>query len=435
MNAAEGPNGVRGLLRGNVLWLSVVSFLNDTASEMIYPLLPAFVLQMLGAGPAFLGLIEGVADATASLVKLGGGWLSDRLGRRKALAVWGYGLAVVARPFMALAAAAWHVLVIRFADRVGKGIRTAPRDALLAESVPAGRLGAAFGLHRAADHAGAVLGPLLASALLLALPSDLRLVFALAAIPGLVAVAVLAARVRDVPIPEATPPSSGSPASTSARGRGAPAGAGAVPPGDPPASASAFDRLGGPFLRLMGVLVVFTLGNASDAFLLLRAQDLGVALVLVPVLWAAFHVSKMAWSVPGGLLADRAGPRRAILAGWLFYAATYAGFAVASREWEIWALFLVYGLFYGLTEAPEKALVAGLAPADIRGLGFGVYHASIGIAALPASLLFGFLWQRFGAETAFLAGAGLALLAALLLGLLVPRGAGRIPAPAPESGG
>ncbi|HEX9107862.1 MAG TPA: MFS transporter, partial [Longimicrobiales bacterium] len=202
---AEGPGAgsattrprLRALLRGNVLWLSVVSLLNDSASEMIYPLLPAFVLQVLGAGPAFLGLIEGVADATSSLVKLGGGWLSDRLRRRKVLAVWGYGIAAGLRPFIALATAPWHVLAIRFADRVGKGVRTAPRDALLAESVAPGVRGTAFGIHRAADHAGAVIGPLLATALLLLPATRLRLVFALAAIPGLLGVIVLIARVRE----------------------------------------------------------------------------------------------------------------------------------------------------------------------------------------------------------------------------------------------
>ncbi len=413
----------RALLRGNVLWLSLVSLLNDASSEMIYPLLPAFVLQVLGAGPAFLGLIEGVADATSSLVKLGGGWLSDRLHRRKVLAVWGYGIAAVLRPFIAVASQAWHVLVIRFADRVGKGIRTAPRDALLAGSVAPQVRGTAFGIHRAADHAGAVIGPLIATGILLLAGGEggntpaagpLRLAFAVSAIPALIGVVVLIVRVRERRGDEVGSAPNGA---TSAA---APAGSGAQPT-RPRVSAGVLRRLGGPFHRFMAVLVLFTLGNASDAFLLLRAQQLGVALALIPILWAVFHVSKMSWSVPGGMLADRLGPRPSIAAGWLVYALAYAGFAFAATEWHIWALFLFYGLFYGLTEAPEKALVATYAPAADRGFAFGAYHSSIGIAALPASVLFGLLWQRFGPESAFLVGAGLALAAAVLLVLLVPR--------------
>ena len=423
---ATRPPRVRALLRGNVLWLSVVSLLNDAASEMIYPLLPAFVLQVLGAGPAFLGLIEGVADATSSLVKLAGGWLSDRLHRRKLLAVWGYGIAAGLRPFIALATQGWHVLAIRFADRVGKGVRTAPRDALLAESVAPGVRGTAFGIHRSADHAGAVIGPLLATSLLLLPGARLRLVFALAAIPGLIGVLVLVARVRE--------DAGHADRSGNAGGSGPAAGSEGAALAGALARAGregTLRRLGGPFRRLMVVLVVFTLGNASDAFLLLRAQQLGVALALIPILWAVFHVSKMSWSVPGGMLADRVGPRRAIAAGWVVYALAYAGFAAARTEWQIWALFLFYGLFYGLTESPEKALVARLAPAGERGLAFGAYHSAIGIAALPASLLFGELWQHYSPRTAFLTGAGLALAAAVLLPVL----AGRDTVPPEPDGG
>lgn len=392
-------------LRGNVLWLSLVSLLNDAASEMIYPLLPFFVVSTLGAGPALLGLIEGVADATSSLAKLGSGWLSDRIGKRKALVGWGYGVAAVARPLIALASAPGHVLAVRFGDRVGKGLRTAPRDAILAGSVAPERRGTAFGVHRAADHAGAVLGPLLASGLLLLLPSllpgldsdgVLRVVFALALIPGLAAVATVVIAVRDV------------------------GSAPAPSPGPVRAVAAAPDRFDPRFRAYLGVLVVFTLGNASDAFLLLRAQQLGVAMALVPILWGALHVSKSLWSVAGGVLADRLGPRRAIVAGWLVYAGVYAGFAVAGAEWHVWALFLAYGLFYGLTEAPEKALVARLAGESARGLAFGSYHFAIGVAALPASLLFGWIWQAFGAAAAFGFGAALALVSAVALPLAVP---------------
>jgi MFS family permease len=386
-----------GLLRGNVLWLSVASFLNDAASEMIYPLLPLFLTGTLGAGAAFVGLIEGAAESASSLLKLASGWLADRTGRRKPLTVWGYGIASAARPLIALVTAAWQVLAIRLLDRVGKGLRTAPRDALLAESIPEERRGAAFGLHRAADHAGAVAGPLIASALLLALDGDLQTVFALAIVPGLLTVAVVAWKVRE------TAPAARAP------------GQSAAPP------LPRLRELGPVLLRYLGVLVLFTLGNASDAFLLLRASQAGVATPLIPLLWGALHVSKAGWSMWGGRWSDRVGARRAIIVGWLVYAAVYAGFAFVTAEWQVWALFLVYGLFFGLTEGPEKALVARLAPAGLRGSAFGAYHAAIGLAALPASIVFGVVWQAFGARAAFLLGAALALAAALVLPLALPR--------------
>ncbi|MGH7482456.1 MAG: MFS transporter [Longimicrobiales bacterium] len=396
------------LLRGNVLWLSVVSLLNDAASEMIYPLLPLFIVGTLGAGPAVLGLIEGVAESTSSFVKLGGGWLSDRVGRRKPWITGGYGVAAIARPLLALAAAPWHVLAIRFGDRLGKGVRTAPRDALLAESSPPSRRGLAFGIHRAADHAGAVTGPLLATAFLAWRPGDLRTLFALALIPGALALAVVLLRVREGPAPAPAPAS-------------APASNPDPDPGSPDPDPG--------FYRFLGVLALFTLGNASDAFLLLRAQQLGVDIALLPMLWAAHHVSKMVWSTPGGALADRFGPRLAILVGWTVYGATYLGFAMADAAWHAWALFLVYGLFYGLTEAPEKAFVASFSAVRGRGYAFGAYHFAIGIAALPASLLFGWIWQARGAPAAFVVGGALGLAAAVLLLLFVPRAVGDGAAP------
>jgi MFS family permease len=377
------------LLRGNVLWLSVVSFLNDAASEMIYPLLPLFLTGTLGVGAAFVGVVEGAAESLSSLLKLAGGWLSDRLGRRHALVAWGYGIAALGRPLVAVATAGWQVLAVRMADRVGKGLRSAPRDALLAESVPEARRGEAFGLHRAADHAGAMVGPLIATGILLLYPGDLRRVFALALIPGLLTVAVAVWMVRD-PRPETPAPVQAAPEVS-------------------------LSGLGPRFPRLLGVLALFALGNASDAFLLLRARELGVATALIPLLWAALHASKSLWSLVGGRLSDRVGARGAIAAGWVVYALVYAGFAAAWAPWHAWALFLVYGLFYGLTEAPEKVLVAAMAPAGLRGRAFGAYHFVVGIVALPASLLFGALWQGFGAQTAFVAGAGLAAAAALLL--------------------
>jgi MFS family permease len=385
----SGPHN--RVLQGNVLWLSMVSLLTDLSSEMIYPLLPFFLTTMLGAGPAFLGIIEGIAESTSSLLKLASGWLSDRWGKRKSLVLLGYGIASVARPLIAIAAAPWQVLVIRFSDRVGKGIRTAPRDALIAESVSKQQHGTAFGYHRAADHLGAVLGPLAATGVLLLLPGQYRLVFALAALPALCSVLILAAKVRETQ---------------------------ALVPFQPKAEFRGFRGLGQRFYAFLTVVLIFTLGNATDAFLLLRAQDLGVPLALIPVLWGVLHVSKMIFNVAGGRLADRIGARPAIVAGWLVYTAAYAGLAFASTATHIWLLFIFYGLFFGLTEAPEKALVAALAPQHRRGAAFGAYHFTVGLAALPASVLFGFVWLRAGPTAAFLLGAALAACAAVALSVV-----------------
>lgn len=411
---------LRSLARGNVGALALVSLLNDWASEMIYPLLPVFLTGVLGAGPAFLGLIEGVAESTASLMKLVGGWLSDRARRRKGLVAWGYGIAVVARPLVAVVTAAWQVLLVRFADRVGKGLRTAPRDALLAESVPPARRGTAFGLHRGADHLGSVLGPLTAAGLLWLLPGRLRLVFALALLPGLASLPVVWKRVRETGDAERPP--------------GGRRGAEADERVEPTAGAGGSPGLGRPFAAYVAVVVLFTLGNASDAFLLLRADDLGVPTAAVPLLWGLLHLSKTAWSVPGGALADRVPPGRVIAAGWCVYAVVYGGFALATAAWQAWALFGVYGLYFGLTESPEKALVAAYAPADGRARAFGVFHAAVGFAALPASLLFGAVWEVWGAREAFFLGAGLALAAALVLPFLPPPSGVSSP-PAPDGPG
>jgi MFS family permease len=368
-----------------VVTLGAVSLLTDMSSEMIYPLLPSFLVGSLRAGPAFVGLVEGAAESVASLTKLVAGRVSDRMPRRKPLIVGGYSLSSLARPLVAAATTPWHVLGIRIADRIGKGVRGAPRDALLAEVTPAADLGRAYGFHRGMDHLGAVVGPLIASLLLL-WRHDLRLVFALAAVPALLSVIVLAAGVREAPR--------------------------AI---HPRAAADEKVPLPPELRRYLVVLAVFTLGNSSDAFLLLRAQDAGVTLPMIPILWAALHVVKSAASTAGGSLSDRIGRRPAIVTGWLLYAACYAGLAAASRPWHAWALFGVYGLFNALTEGPERALVADLAPERGRGGAFGAFHAVTGLVLLPASLLTGMLWQTFGAPTALLTGAGLALAAAVML--------------------
>jgi MFS family permease len=371
-----------------------------------------------------LGVIEGVAESTSSFMKLASGWLSDRLGRRRPLVLWGYGIATVARPLIALVTSPWQVLAIRLSDRTGKGLRTAPRDALLAESVDATERGRAFGVHRAADHLGAVIGPVLAALLLLVLAGNLRAVFALAAVPGALAVLVVVFRVR-----ERDPVVNGEcTGGSEADGRRAMSARAQAWPGTGRVNHSAAVGVRGHdpvFPRYLLAVFVFTLGNATDAFLLLRANALGISAAAIPLLWGVHHISKSAWSAVGGALADRIGARRAIVMGWLVYAFTYAGFALASAPWQIWSLFAVYGLFYGLTEAPEKALVASLAGPGRAGEAFGAYHFAIGIGALPASIGFGWLWQTYSPATAFYAGATVALSAALLLTIWGPTQAGR----------
>lgn len=367
--------------------LGVVSLLTDVSSEMIYPLLPLFLVATLGASATFIGLIEGVAETTASVLKLASGWWSDRLGRRKAIVVAGYTVSAAARPLVAFAGASWHVLVIRFTDRVGKGVRTAPRDALLAASTSPDSWGKAFGFHRAMDHTGAIIGPLIASALLAWVLTDLRVLFALAAIPGLLAVAVLVTAVKES--------SSALPPLTSTM----------------QLSLAPFSPR---FKAVLGVVTLFTLGNSTDAFLLLKANATGITPASIPLLWMVLHLSKAATSTPAGVLSDRIGRPRLIAAGWVLFAAVYAGFALADAAWHVWALFAVYGIFFGLTEGVEKAYVADLAPAEYRGTAFGLYHAAVGLAALPASLLMGIVWDRLGPPAAFTVGAGIALLASIL---------------------
>jgi MFS family permease len=380
----------RGLAR-NVVILGLVSLLNDGASEMIYPLLPAFLTAVLGAGPAALGIIEGIAESTASLLKLYSGYLSDRVKKRKGWIVAGYTLSNIIRPLIAFSTSWLHVLALRFSDRVGKGLRTSPRDAIIADSTPPEFRGKAYGFHRAMDHTGAIVGPLAATALLLAFHDDVKTIFLLSFIPGLLAVAMLLFGLREKP-PEGPRTA---PASFNFR--------------------SAWAEMTPGFRKYLFIILIFTLGNSADAFLLLRAQQLGVSVALLPAIWVVLHIVKMSFSVPGGILSDRIGRKKVIVAGWLVYAAVYAGFGLASARWHAWALFAVYGIYFGLTEGVEKALVADFAPVHLRGSSFGLYHLIVGIGALPASLLFGLVWQKFGSTAAFGMGAGLALLASVML--------------------
>lgn len=377
-------------ITGNILIFGLVSFLTDFSSEMIYPLLPVFLTTVLGAGPAFLGVIEGVAESTASLLKLVSGIISDRVGDRKNLVLSGYGISSCARPLIAAATTPLAVLFIRFADRVGKGIRTSPRDALIADSVDKAHRGKAYGFHRSMDHAGAIVGPLAATFLLASAAVSLRTVFWLSAIPGVLAVLLIVFKVREVERKGVS--SDGNFLQVLPRGR---------------------------LRTYIIILFIFTLGNSSDAFLLLKAGQLGVKPAVIPLLWAFFHVIKMSATMPFGMLSDRMGRRKIIVSGWVVYALTYLGFAFATSELHVWLLFAFYGLFFGLTEGVEKALLVDIAGPGERGVAFGWYNFAIGIGALPASLLFGLIWQGVGPVAAFAFGATLAMVAAVLLLLLL----------------
>jgi len=419
--------GGRSPFQGNILALGLVSLFTDLSSEMMNPLLPIFIagLVPLGLAPVYVGLMEGVAETTASLLKLVSGRVSDYLGKRKVLVAAGYGLSTFARPLMALAGlggTAWaggQVVGLKFLDRVGKGVRTSPRDALISDSVGPETRGLAFSFTRAMDHAGAVGGSLLAIIILFgflgyglwrgstAKPTleeitALRWVFAIALIPGLLAMIALVWGVREI-------------APKQADGHNV----GAKIPG-------AWRQLPTRFFAFVGIVVLFTLGNSSDMFLLLYAwEKFGLGLLAVIGLWIVLHISKIVFSFPGGILADRIGRRPMILAGWTMYALVYLGFSQAQVQWQFWALFLAYGFYYGMSEGAEKALVADFVPAESRGTGYGIYNGAIGLAALPGSLLFGVFWATIGPGWAFGIGASLAGLAAVLVAVLVA-GTGKV---------
>jgi MFS family permease len=373
-----------------VIVLGIASLLTDLSSEMIYPLMPAFLMGVLGAGALAIGVIEGAAETTASALKVASGWWADRARKKKPLVLLGYGISGLARPLIGFAHLWPTVLGLRVLDRVGKGIRTSPRDALIADVVAPEARGRAYGFHRAMDNAGALFGPLVAAALL-AVGLKMHQVFWCAAVPAVLVMAVLALGVSEhTPrIGSSTPPS----ATQHHRSNG----------------------LGPGYVRLLACVVLFTLGNSTDAFILAYLGVLGLSPTQVALAWAAHSAVRAAAVYYGGRVADRVDKRRLLVAGWAFYALIYAAFAVTRDPLAIVALLLVYGLYYGAVEPTERALVADLVPAALRGSAFGWFHGAIGLASLPASALFGFLWWRFGTTWAFGAGAVFALVAAALL--------------------
>ena len=381
------------------VWLlGWISFFTDMATEMIYPLLPLFLTRTLGGTAMSLGVIEGVAEAANSALKVFSGWLTDRSGQPKRLVLAGYGLSSSVRPLIGIVTTWPQVLALRFTDRLGKGIRSSPRDAMLARFAPDGSRGRVYGFHRAMDHAGAVVGPLIATAYLYFYPEAYRALFTWTIVPGIVVVLLilrLPANTRPAHLAPPAPPAPAPPA--------------------PLARLQSASRLTPTFYRAMAVILLFALGNASDAFILLRLNDLGVAPVWIPLLWSALHVVKMSSSVIGGALSDRAGRRTMIIVGYVWYAAIYAAFASTTSLAAVVAIFLAYGVYFGFTEGVEKAWVADLAPAASHGTAFGIYNAALGLGGLAASLIFGVIWTRVSPPAAFLTGAALALAASVLL--------------------
>lgn len=383
----------------NIWAVSITSFLTDISSEMVINLLPLYLFNVLGVSAGVIGLIEGIAEATASLLKLFSGWFSDRMGGRKWVAVAGYGISALSKPFYLVANTWQMVAAVRWADRVGKGIRTAPRDALVADSVSPKQRGVAFGFHRAADTGGAVIGLLIAILVVWGVQgsagglseSTFKTLVLVSLIPAVLGVLILAIVSKDVP----------------AKGKGT------LPK-------FSLRGLGKPFLIFMAIIAIFDLGNSADAFLILRAQDRGVSITGILGMLLIFNLVYSLLSTPAGALSDRVGRRRVLIGGWLLYAAVYLGFALAQAAWNIWLLYALYGAYYGLTYGTAKAMVADLVPASLRGTAYGTYNATLGLIDFPASLIAGLLWQSVGASAPFFFGALLALIAAAALLLWKP---------------
>jgi MFS family permease len=372
-----------------IFLVGFVSFLTDFSSEMIVPILPLFLTNVLHTSMGTIGIIEGVAESTASVLKLFSGWLSDQMGKRKPLMMFGYGLSNLIKPLFALTTSGWQVLLIRFGDRFGKGLRGAPRDALLADSTTKEQRGKAFGYHRAMDTMGAVMGPLIAYGILAAYQGQYRLVFWVSAIPGILAVIVLFffLKEKNGQAPE--------------KRRGLPK--------------ISFKQMNRKFVFFTLVSTLFALGNSSDAFLVLQAQHVGMKDALIPLAYLAFNLTYMFFSLPAGILSDRIGRRPVIVAGFLIFAIIYLGFGLVKNTFGIWLLFIFYGLYYAATEGIQKAYVADLVPKGKRGTAMGTFNACTGLAALPASIIAGFLWESFGPFVTFSVSSLLALMAALLM--------------------
>lgn len=392
------PEKSKNFLTPEIWWLSFASFLNDTASEIIYPLIPIFLTTVLKSSIAFVGLVEGLAESTASILKLFSGIISDKIKKRKVLAAWGYTLSNVFRSLFFLVTSPIQVLLIRFIDRIGKGIRTAPRDALLVENARPEERGRVFGFNRAMDNAGAVAGPIIAFLVLYFFAQNLRLTFMISAIPAALVVLIFWFKVKEKTSKDFLKK-------------------------EPLALKTLFNLkdYDARFKIFLLLILLFTLSNSSDAFLILHAKNTGIPLTLIPVLWLVFHFSKAIFNLPAGILSDKIGRSKTLFAGWLIYALVYWGFGLAQSSGAIWILFIIYGLYFGLTEGAERALIADLVPSEKLGTAYGIYNFNIGLMALPASVLTGLLWQKFGVLAAFGFDGCLAFLAAVLVLILIKK--------------
>jgi MFS family permease len=408
MSRPSSRGKIWGLDR-NVFWAGVSSFFMDVSSEMVYSLVPVFLSSVLHVNKALIGVIEGIAETTASTLKMVAGWLSDKLGRRKPLMLFGYSISTLSRPLLALASGWGMVLGSRFVDRFGKGVRTAPRDAIVADSTTKAELGRSFGFHRAMDQFGAVLGPGIAALVLFARPGSYRTVFWISLVPGALCVLVIALFIKDRRRRATAQPA-------------APAGA---PDRAAPAPAGRGRRLRGPLLAYLVVTGVFALGNSSDAFLILRSSDLGVATVLIPILYLVFNFVYASLSIPAGLLADRVGRRKLALIGFVVFAGAYAWMALAKSQAAAWGVFAVYGIYMGIADGNGRALLAEFSTAERHGTAFGAYHMVVGLGALPASVVAGLLYDRVSPAAPFWLGAGAAVLAGVMMLAFVPEPRGR----------
>ncbi len=381
-----------------MIWLGLVSFFTDISSEMIFPIVPIFLTSVLNANMAVVGLIEGIAESTSAILQLASGWLSDKLKKRKALVFAGYAFSTVTKPFLAFASVWWHVLVIRFADRVGKGVRTAPRDALIAASSKKSERGRYFGLHRMLDTSGAIIGTLIASLLLAAISyseSTFRTIFLLSAIPGLIALAIILLKVKET-------------GKADARKK----------PARLTLKISGFSRDYKMFLFVIGL---FNLAHFSYAFFILRASNIGVALALIPILYLVYNIFYAVLAMPAGRLSDRLGRKNVLSAGLLLFSAVSLGFAFWANSASMWVLFALYGIFMAVTDGVSRAYVSDLAKSEKRGLALGAYHAIDGITVLPANIIGGFLWASFSPEAPFIYAAGISAVSAFLLFALVKK--------------
>jgi len=374
-------------IRKNVFRLGLTSFFTDVSSEMIFPVLPIFLVTVLGANMAVIGLIEGIAESSATIFKLFSGWLSDKLGRKKPLIIAGYSISTLAKPLLALTTHWGHVLGIRFLDRAGKGIRTAPRDSLIADSVNQDEKGEKFGLHRAMDTAGAVVGTLIAFFILQKfLGEAFRLIFLLSFVPGVIAVFILIFGVKDVQQAAVNK------------------------------KISFNFRACNPALKqFLLVIAFFNLANFSYAFFLLRANDIGLALFLIPLVYLVYNMVYAGFSIPMGKLSDRIGRKPILITGFLLFGITSLGFGFIATSITIWPLFALYGLFMAITEGVSRAYVSDLAVSNKRGLAFGTYHAIVGITVLPANLIGGFLWYKISVQAPFIYAAVFSIISALLM--------------------